>query len=166
MGLLGQVSRDVMVRPRSRGRLGGRQAICNGRGDSGNCERRVAEAVGKENGFTKYNGMIKDALSCRVAIMEVTTVFLFSFMLSAATSTTGKKKLKYSTELVKRPTKQASMRRRLRHQGRMQTATVRIMSRNDGQCWKPVRCKGAPDERLTHAGGANSEAIHQEHCAS
>ena len=78
MGLLGQVSRDVMVRPRSRGRLGGRQAICNGRGDSGNCERRVseavgkenAEAVGKENGFTKYNGMIKDALSCRVAIME------------------------------------------------------------------------------------------------
>ena len=104
MGLLGQVSRDVMVRPRSRGRLGGRQAICNGRGDSGNCERRVAEAVGKENGFTKYNGMIKDALSCRVAIMEVTTVFLFSFMLSATTSTKGKKKLKYSTELFKRLT--------------------------------------------------------------
>ena len=97
MGLLGQVSRDVMVRLRSRGRLGGRQAICNGRGDSGNCERRVAEAVGKENGFTKYNGMIKDALTCRVAIMEVTTVLLFSFILSSATSTKGKKKLKYST---------------------------------------------------------------------
>ena len=36
--------------------------------------------------------------------MEVTTVFLFSFMLSATTSTKGKKKLKYSTELFKRLT--------------------------------------------------------------
>ena len=36
--------------------------------------------------------------------MEVTTVFLFSFMLSATTSTKGKKKLRYSTELFKRLT--------------------------------------------------------------
>ena len=55
-------------------------------------------------GWLSWYRKIKDALSCRVAIMEVTTVFLFSFMLSATTSTKGKKKLKYSTELFKRLT--------------------------------------------------------------
>lgn len=61
-GLLGQASRDVMVRLRSRRRLGSRQAFCDDGGTSGNFERKVDEAVEKGNEITELNEMTKDAL--------------------------------------------------------------------------------------------------------